>query len=99
MQTTRINLDERAAGDLAAMLEKVKEGGECVKIAPSALTSWIVSHFFGSSFEKRKGEIVEAHFDRRAYLKGLLRSERSDGEVEDAVRLFLAKNGSKRGKK
>ena len=99
MQTTRINLNERAAGELAAMVEQVKKEGECVKVSPSALASWIVSHFFGSSFEKRKGEIVEAHFDRRAYLKGLVRSDRTDEEVEGAIRRILTKNTPKRGKK
>ena len=91
----RIDLAPRAAEDLGAMLEEIRTRNECVKLTASGLASWIISRFRAGHFGRAKEGIARAHFDRRAYLKGVLRN---DGDIDEALRRVLKKSARKRRK-
>ena len=97
MAKGRINLTPRAAQALGEMLDETKRRGECVKTTASGLASWIVSHFKEKHFKKQRETICRAHFDRRAYLRNVLKGTENDEGLDEALRQALQKKGRKTG--
>ena len=86
--TGRIVLTEKAKVALSSMLEQIKDEGECIKITPSKLTSWLVERFAINYFPKDMELILKEHFNSKVFLRNVLK------EIENEEDLASALNGA-----
>lgn len=87
----RVLLDTNAQEALTEMLQELKDSGDFVKINPSRLVSWIVEGFRKESFEKKKDQIIQDHFNSKEYLRDLATKIQSSDNAADILANALQK--------
>ena len=93
----RVLLDSAAENQLQEMEAILSTENNFLKINPSRLTSWIVSHFYKYHFHQQKESIAKAHFNSKEYLRQLASEITGD---DDAIsKLSDALKGLQNSKK
>lgn len=87
----RVLLDEKSYHSLEEMIDALKKEGNFIKINPSRLSSWIISHFREEMFEKCKQIIIQEHFNSKDYLKDLASKIDGSENVADLLNEALLK--------
>lgn len=87
----RVLLDTNAQEALTEMLQELKGSGDFVKINPSRLASWIVEGFRKESFDKKKDQIIQDHFNSKEYLRDLATRIQSSDHAADILADALQK--------
>ena len=86
---SRVVLDQESQEHLDKMLLVLRSGGDCVKISPSKLASWIISHFAKRDFPKQKKRIIQNHFNPKAYLRSIAKNLRESDDLEAVLKETL----------
>lgn len=81
----RVLLDEKSYQSIEEMIEVLKKEGSFIKINPSRLSSWIITHFRNEMFEKCKQAIIQEHFNSKDYLKDLASKIDGNENVADLL--------------
>lgn len=84
-EVLRVALDNQAARDYAAMVERIKAANPCVKIHPSSFVSFLVSDFFETYFEKDMGILVAEFFDSERYCDAQREKAKGKPNYEEAI--------------
>jgi hypothetical protein len=87
----RVLLNSTAQDAVIEMIKVLKESGNFLKINPSNLVSWIVDNFKKDSFEKRKDEIIQDHFNSKEYLHNLATKIQSSDDAANILAEALQK--------
>lgn len=94
----RVLLDTNAQDALTEMLQELKDSGDFVKINPSRLVSWIVEGFKKESFEKKKDQIIQDHFNSKEYLRNIAKTISDSDDLEKVLRDTIMQLKPKRSK-
>ena len=85
----RVLLDSAAENQLQEMEAIILKQNEFVKINPSRLSSWIVTHFYQHHFNQQKEAIAKANFDLKKYLKTMASNIGNEAKAEDVLKEAL----------
>lgn len=77
----RVVVSGEANKALDTVIAKVNAEWEAGKISKPQMVSWIIQRFSAKVSDKDIQEIRAAHFDKVAYLEGLLKKAKESGQV------------------
>ncbi len=83
--SVKVTLESGAAQAAKDMIDILKSENPGLSITTSDLTSWIVSEFKRSHFDKAKQAIVDAHFNPKAYLRARMKGARTNEEISSIM--------------
>lgn len=93
----KIYLDDRASEAVSHMVGQIKAENPGCSINGSDLSSWALSHFAATYFEKAKGRIASHHFNPKSYLRSRIKDIDSPERLEEVLIEVRAKLKNSKG--
>jgi len=99
LKTGRVLLDIEARKHILEMEADLKHSDRFIQINPSMLTSWIVTRYKKTAYQREKEVIKKEHFNHQKYIKEAFKNAKSEDELKDALSNVIRKVGTKKRRK
>lgn len=81
----RVLLDSTAENHLQEMEAALMREKDFIKINPSRLSSWIITHFYQHHFVQQTQAIAKAHFNSKEYLRQLVTKIKDEDDATEKL--------------